>query len=240
VIKAEQLYLSLPRAIVSPEREEIKDECPPCPAEDVMAETELMAEQLLNDARLRAEKVIAEARVEAERIVDKARSEAGELEEKARQDGYEAGLQEGKEALAGERRKLDDEINAKRQSLVEERNLMLDRLEPDAVQLAVIMARGIVHTELLIAPEQINAIAKAVLSKAKGDGELLLKVSPQNYDAVKSFIDDELASDEQIKVGINNTQDPGCRLETPFGEIDASIEGQFQEIVRTLQEVSRK
>jgi len=205
-----------------------------------MAETELMAEQLLNEARLRAEKVIAEARMEAERIVDKARSEAGELEEKARKDGYEAGHQEGKEALAGERRKLADEINAKRQSLVEERNLMLDRLEPDVVQLAVIMARGIVHTELLIAPEQINAIAKAVLSKAKGDGELLLKVSPQNYDAVKSFIDDELASDEQIKVGINNTQDPGCRLETPFGEIDASIEGQFQEIVRTLQEVSRK
>lgn len=242
VIKADYLYLSPPRVIVSPKKDK-KDKDKNNghhQTEVIIAETELMDQQLLNEAREKAEKIISDAQMEAEMIIDNAQKKVCELEQRAQQEGYESGFLSGKNELAGERERLYAEINRQKESLIKERNVLIDQLEPEIIQLAVIIAKCIIHTELKIAPEQIKSIAKAVLDKAQGDGELILKVSSQDYDAISSLIEKDAALETQIKVEADNAQTMGCRLETPFGEIDASIDGQLQEVAYELLEVSKK
>lgn len=242
VIKADYLYLSPPRVIASRRKIEgisnngsIENE-----PEAVIAETELLVQQLLNEAREKAENIISGAQVEAEELINNANQKVCEMEQEAQKAGYEAGFQSGQEALAGEREQLKAEITRQQEAMVKERNILIKQLEPEIIQLAVMIARCVIHTELEIAPEQVKAIAEAVLAKAQGDRELVLKVSSRDYDLISSLIQEGMTSDARINVVVDNSQTMGCQMETPFGEIDASIEGQLQEVVCELLEVSRK
>lgn len=240
VIKADHLYLSPPRIIASRHDRGRKNDNGSCEPEAVIAETELMVQQLLNEAQEKAEKIISGAQVEAEKIVENANKTVLELEQKAKKKGYEAGFLSGQSALDGEREHLHAEITRQQEGLVKKRNLLLKQLEPEIIKLAVIIARCVIHTELKVAPEQVRAIAKAVLAKAQGDEELVLKVSSRDYDVISSLIQEDITNEARINVVVDNSQTMGCQMETPFGEIDASIEGQLQEVASDLLEASQK
>lgn len=246
VIKASCFSLSSPRVVRAwPERLMNKEEdedgefLDPTEARRIVAETEEMVQHLLDEARERAEKVLSEARLEAERILQEAREKSRALQEEAREKGYQEGLQAARESLREERSKLEEEIASIKESLETEKKRIIQELEPELLELATVIARRVLHAELTIAPDQIAAIARAVLERAQGTGETVLKVNSGDYDAISGLLAGEAQKGGAVRVEVDNSLPRGCLAETPFGIVDGTVEGQLQEVIGDLQEVSR-
>lgn len=246
VIKARCFSLSSPRVIRPwPEMSlnnmtgEPKDILDADEAQKIIAETEEMAQQLLYEAKERAEEFISKARMNAERIEQEAREKSRAIQEEAKKRGYEEGWQAGKDALAGERQKLQDEITRMREVLALERKRVIQQLEPELLELATVIARQILHTELTTTSDQIAAIARAAITRAQGAGEMILKINSADYDAISGLLAGDTQNVGRVRVEVDNSLHKGCLVETPFGTVDGTLEGQLQEVIDDLQEVSR-
>ncbi len=239
VIKADHLNMHPPRLIDFPSQkiqsktEVEKDN------KDIIAEIELKAQQLLNDARREAEVIVSQAKAEADKLIKDTQENINELKREAEKAGYEAGFQAGQAHWEEAQEQLRQEIARQKELLIEERNKMLKQLEPEIIQLAVTIARSVIHAELYLAPEQINSIARAVLDRAQGEGKQILKVSSEDYDEITSLLEEDTANRTKLEISCDTSLKRGCKVETPFGEVDGTIEGQLQEVIYDLQEVSR-
>lgn len=236
VIKADHLDIHPPRVINFTFR---KNQSKTEVEKDIIEETELKAQQLLNAARRKAEEIIAQAKAEADKLIKDTHQNINELQREAEKAGYEAGFQAGQAYWEEAWEQLRQEIASQKEILIEKRNKMLKQLEPEIIQLAVTIARSVIHAELCLAPEQINSIARAVLDRAQGEGKQILKVSSEDYDEITSLLGEDRANSTRLEITCDTSLKRGCRAETPFGEVDGTIEGQLQEVIYDLQEVSR-
>jgi len=240
VIKADHLNMRPPRVIDFPSptlqsNSEVENDND---NQDIVAETELKAQQLLDSARREAEEIIAQAKAEADKLLKDTQERINELKKEAEKAGYEAGFEAGQAQWEEAQEQLRQEIVRQKEVLIEERNKMLKQLEPDIIQLAVTIARSVIHAELYLAPEQINSIARAVLDRAQGEERQVLKVSSEDYEGITSFLEED-ATNGRLEIVCDNSVKRGCKAETQFGEVDGTIEGQLQEVIYDLQEVSR-
>lgn len=248
VIKATRLVVSFPRRInyqhnnISDRNLEQKfddinkeSDFDASGAEKIVAEAESRAEKLLREARLKAEEIIAAAREEANKIVEERLAEIERLKEEALKAGYEEGFVAGQKALNEERNEMQREMAAARAALEEERKNLIKEMEPELLQLAVYIAREIVHAELKLFPEQIRNLVRATLDRAKETGDVVLKVHPGDYEEIMNLLVE--AGEKKIRVEVDSTIRNGCIVETPYGVLDGTIDGQLKEITHELVEV---
>jgi flagellar assembly protein FliH len=207
--------------------------------EMAVAEARLIACQLLNDARQQAEAVIDDARKEAMQHLETARADARALREQARQDGYEDGRREGLLAVAGEREKFEAERSLQRKKMERERLKMIKELEPSLIQLAVQIARKIVHAELKLFPEQVSRIAESVLAQVREPGRIILKTSPADSKTAVSLPDGGEGGMRIERVVDDTLRHGDFIAKTSFGMIDGTIEGQLGVIEQRLMGVAR-
>ncbi len=207
--------------------------------EMIIAETRLITCQLLNDAKMQAEAVIAAAEEQAAQLLEMAAADAQAIEEQARQAGHEDGHREGLLGLTHEKEKFEGERTLYRKKMERERLKMIKELEPSLIQLAVQIARKVVHAELKQSPEQIFKIAESVLAQVKESGRIILKTSPADSkmevplpDGGEGGMRIEVVGDDALKRG-------DFIAKTSFGMIDGTIEGQLGEIEQRLMEVAR-
>ncbi len=252
VIKATNLVVTLPRLIEweqkcgekekrgpeleLPDPEAFNAEA----AEAIIAETEEMVHQLLNEARVQAEKIISDAKAEAQAILREAREKIDGLKKEAEKTGYEAGFAAGRQALAEEWEKFNAFKESERAALEEERRRLIQQAEPELIQLAVNIARQIIHAELKLAPDQIASIARATLAKALADGDVTLKVHSSDYEYIGDLLEKNGQNRAVVRVEIDNSiENGGCLAETPYGVVDGTVEGQLQAALSDLLEVSQ-
>jgi len=110
VIKADHLNMRPPRVIDFPSpriqnKSEIEKD-----HQDLVAETELKAQQLLDNARREAEEIIAQAKAEAAQLLKDTQENINELKQKAEKEGYEAGFQAGQAQWEEAQEQLRQEI----------------------------------------------------------------------------------------------------------------------------------
>lgn len=246
VIKATSLVVSLPRTISylnnipGRELEQDSGEGKKCgldaaDAREILAETEVMVSSLLNEARSKAETIISDARREADRLVEAGRAELERLKRESERAGYEEGFAAGQQALAGEREELLREVAAARAALDEERRNLIKEMEPKLLQLAIYIARQIVHAELNLSPGQIRNLVRATLDKALETGDVILKVHPGDYDEIVAMLEE--AGQRKVQVEVDNSIQRGCVAETPYGTVDGTVDGQLKEVAHELLEV---
>jgi len=139
--------------------------------------------------------------------------------------GVEAG---GKRAEAMLRRVAQtiEELSALKTSL-------LAQTERQTVQLALALARKIVHREISLDPELVAAMAHVALERLGDATPATIRLHPDDYTVVTR--DSERWSSRQVRL----LSDPsvtrgGCYVESEFGSIDASLERQFDELSRGL------
>ncbi|HAA90238.1 MAG: Flagellar assembly protein FliH [Thermoanaerobacterales bacterium 50_218] len=246
VIKATHLVLTFPRLIERSGRlqnylngESAEFGCGETDAEEIIAETEKMVEDLLDEARVKAEEIIAEARKKAETILAEARKEVEQIRDQAEKEGYRTGYQEAQKALAAERKKLQEEIETQRKALEEEYRHRMAQLEPEVVQLAISIARKVINAELSIAPEKIKGIVRMALERAGDSSEVTLKVRPEDYSYLLEFLQEE-KNGKKIKLEADAAlASKGCLMETDYGMVDATVEGQLEAVASELLEVEQ-
>jgi len=153
------------------------------------------------------------------------------LEREAFTKGYAqpAGLEAGgKRAEAMLRRVAQtiEELGGLRQTLIQE-------TEREMVQLALTLARRVVHREVTLDPELAAALAHVALERLGMNTPATIRLNPEDYTIVAQ--DPTRWGGQTVTV----VPDPaisrgGCLVESAFGSVDATIERQFDELSRAL------
>jgi len=232
--------------------------------EAMVAEAKAEAEKIVKDAEAaafeevrrkanQAQKAKQEAEEEAARIVAEAEKRVAELEstarerveaaeaaaaKKGRDEGREAGYSEGKaeaERLVGRLHVILDRAMDKRAEILQE-------TETQVVELVLLVAKKVVK---VISENQKSVVVQNIsqaLRKLKTKSDVIIRVNLADLELstehVKDFV--QLAENaKKITVVEDTTVDKGgCVIETDFGEIDARIASQLNELEEKILEVA--
>jgi flagellar assembly protein FliH len=155
------------------------------------------------------------------------------LEREAFAKGYAQGERAGIEAGGKRAEAMLRRVAQTLTDLASLRETLIQQTERQMVQLAITIARRIVHREVSLDPELIAAMAHVALRKLGTSSPATIKLNPEDYTVVAH--EGERWGGGQVTV----VPDPsvargGCLVESEFGRIDASIERQLEEMSRAL------
>lgn len=184
------------------------------------------------EARSDAQTIKERALAEAEEIRRKAELEAEEIKRQAYELGYKEGQNEGAQKLSEIVAKVSQRLNQTEAQLV-----------PQLTKLTVTIARKVLGRELEFAPEGVVDIVKQAISeKARQRRELMLRVNPDDLQAIRERKADLLEVLSRCKeIGIREDPDVaryGVIIETDAGIIDAQLDTQlevFENLLKTAR-----
>ncbi|MDQ2899180.1 MAG: FliH/SctL family protein [Acidobacteriota bacterium] len=119
------------------------------------------------------------------------------------------------------------------QSLADLRPRLRRDAESDVVQLAIAIARRILHRELTVDPAAMQALVQVALEKLARQEIYKVRVHSSHEDAIRSCLGK--LTQRTIEVLGDTTRELGSLVfETNRGKLDASVETQLEEIERGL------
>jgi len=157
-------------------------------------------------------------------------------------DAYEKGFKAGEEAgyAFGEQKvKL---VLERMKGLLEElsgfREKMRDKLEPEVVDLAFEIAGKVLHAEVRTNKDVVVNIAREALKSVGNWREITISVNPVDYDYIMKKGKDLVGMNRTVSFESDESIQPGgCIIQEEYGEIDARIDEQVNEI---YDEVTKK
>jgi len=152
-------------------------------------------------------------------------------ESQGRAQGHQEGLAEARriyeEQLARERAGLAAALA----QFTRDRAAYFQRIEAEVIQLALSIARKILHREAQMDPLLLAGIVRVALEKIDGATGIVLRVHPQNAADWRRYLATHLAPSDMPEI----VEDPGqpadrCTLETVMGTAVVGLEVQLKEI----------
>lgn len=199
--------------------------------EETEEEKQLRLEKELEDYR---QKRLEDAHEEANQIIQSAEEEAKRLLEKykeqAEEEGFEVGLQKGKEEYS----LLIQEAHDIKNQWIEERKNLLREAESEIVQLILTSVEKIIHKKCHEDSQVIESLVKEGLRRIIKTENLVLRVSSEDYEKVmelKPMIEAMADKVERIDIKSDSNLPIGsCHIDGDFGEVDTSVQVQFEEL----------
>lgn len=165
---------------------------------------------------------------------DASRPSARALEQREKQ-GFERGLQEGEtRAKKAFEQSLTNIRNSVARTLEEfkvERSSYFNRIEPEVVQLALGIARKILHREAQMDPLLLTGMVHVALEKMDQGTRVRLHAHPDEIHFWNRHFSESstLPSSPEI-IGDSSLNHGECTLETEIGQTQISLETQLKEI----------
>jgi len=152
-------------------------------------------------------------------------------EARARKDGRDEGLAQGlaefEKRLAGEKQALVQTVR----EFARERDTYFQRVEAEAVGLAVAIAGKILHREAQVDPLLLAGVVRVGLDKVAAGTSVRLRVHPSQVQAWKEFFSQQHDLRSLPELMGDPALGPGrCLLETELGSTDLTLETQLKEI----------
>ncbi len=222
-------------------------------AERIIKEAEQVAFDEVRRKSDQAKKVRQEAEDHRRAIIEAARQEAARIEQEARdrvaalqKETWTKGFDEGREAgfKAGEAevKRLVERLHVVLASAIEKRNQIIEESESQLVNLVLQISQKVIK---VLSENQKNVVINNViqsLRKLKSRGDVVIRVNIADLDLATQHTQDFLKMVENVKsvtILEDSTVDKGgCVIETDFGEIDARIASQLQEIEERILELA--
>jgi len=153
-----------------------------------------------------------------------------------RRAGRAEGLAEGREAVGAELRSARAALAAAAEQLVEERRRLLEHVGDGALELALAVARKVVHAELGASAQAAARVVEAALARAGEAAVVRVRVSPSDVERIEQAGSDGvgrglLVADPAVTPG-------GCVVETDCGCVDATVEAQWEALRAALAEAA--
>lgn len=150
-----------------------------------------------------------------------------------RREATEAGRRQGDQEARAELLPVMERLNASIAEIAAMRSDLRRRAERDVVQLALLIARRVLHRQLNVDDNALTAIARVAFERLTRAESYIVTVHPRFAAAVASALPASQASRVQIK------PDPECQpgtltIRSTEGVIDASVDAQLDEISRGL------
>ncbi|MFH1147172.1 MAG: FliH/SctL family protein [Pseudomonadota bacterium] len=181
------------------------------------------------------------AMLESGVILQKAKEKAAFIEQKAYEKGYAQGEKDGFEfgkqkfAMALQNlTRIIGEIDSSKAALYE-------KSEEEMIGLVLVVARKVIQYEASLSPEVIRKALRTAMNHVMEGSKVVIRVHPYDF----RFIDDikndflkevsrlqhaEIIEDMSIRQG-------GCLVETEFGDIDATVDGQIAVIEDAVEAI---
>lgn len=158
------------------------------------------------------------------------------------QEGYDLGLVEGKQAAEKQYDHLIDKVNELVHMATNDYHLTLEQSEQMIVELAMKTAEKIIRKKLLDDPTLFLNIVITAIQEIKDQSVIAIYLHPNNYEAImkqKNELTHALDGDTKLSVFVDQKMTENeCMITHPFGQIDAGIDTQLQQIYNALQQIS--
>ncbi|MFO7543130.1 MAG: flagellar assembly protein FliH [Thiobacillus sp.] len=160
-----------------------------------------------------------------------AETELARLREAARAEGFA----EGRAAAQAEQ----DKAGARMRQLVESYAATLDnldfRLADMVLELSLDVARQVVAGELAVHPERILDVVNLALKQmAETSQDARLLLNPEDAVLVRPHLDQVLDKNRLRIVEDTRMVRGGCLIETPHGDLDATLPARWRQVVQVL------
>lgn len=174
---------------------------------------------------------LAASASEVASTVDSSGTELARLHELARAEGYAEGLAAG-QAKA-------EQASGQLKQLAESFGNALDNLDfhiADMVlELALDVARQVVAGELAVRPQHIlDVINLALKQMAESSRDARLLLNPEDAALVRPHLDQVLDKNRLRIVEDIRIVRGGCQIETPQGDLDATLAARWRQVVQVL------
>ncbi|MFP4362316.1 MAG: flagellar assembly protein FliH [Spirochaetia bacterium] len=199
------------------------------------------AQKVKQQAEDEANRIRLEAEAEAEQMKQKAQARVQEIEKEAHEKGFSQGREEGFEAGKGEAERLVERVHVVLSKAIEKRNEIIEQSETQLINLVLLIAKKVIK---VISENQKNVVINNViqaLRKLKSRGDVVIRVNLADVDLTNEHMQDFMRMVEDVK-SITILEDSsvdrgGCIIETDFGQIDARISSQLNEIEEKIIEL---
>ena len=154
----------------------------------------------------------------------------------SKQNAFQEGMRQGR----GEAAVAVNECNEKLAKTLAELGTFKRKLRADAerevVKLSLAIARRILNRELATDPDALQGIVHAALGKLQARDIWQVRIGPHGSDTLNAVLE-RAGLGGTVKVKIDPALHPGdLIIETPAGELDASVNTQLHEIERGFTE----
>jgi flagellar assembly protein FliH len=165
-------------------------------------------------------------------LLDKIRALEGELAESKRA-AFDAGCSQGEQKARSAVTPVIERLNSSIAETIGMRPELRRRAEKDAVDLALQIARRVLHRELSVDPNALNALARVVFDRLARAESWQLTVHPQFAEAIRGSL--PAAGLSKVRVEADPSCAPGTLIaRCADGVIDASVDSQLSEISQGL------
>ena len=163
-------------------------------------------------------------------------SQAAEERDRRRQaELFEQGRQAAQKQLSSELtavvQKERERVARALEEFAQERHNYYRRVEGEVVQLALAIARKILHREAQIDPQVLPAIVRVTLESLDAGTQVNLRVHPQDAPDWRHFFACQMGEMPSPEVHEDAAMERGeCRIETSVGATDLGLASQLKEI----------
>lgn len=196
-------------------------------AESIIEQAEEEAHRIIEEAKIRSQEEIEEDRRAAEKEIEELKKAE---KEKAYEKGYDLGVADAEKV----KKEAQDVLKAAH----EEKERLIESAEPQIIKLITDISEKLLSKAVLFNPDLIIVLIKAGLAETTLTGNIFIHVSKDDYEYVtenREQLDSILetgAKLEIIKDVSLTTAD--CIIETPFGNIDSSLDQQLKLLKESL------
>ena len=155
-------------------------------------------------------------------------------------DSFNAGLKEGKELAERGLVNVFRALRSSSETIHHLREKILRESEDELINLAMLVARKVIIREITQDRSIIAAVVQNALAGLSAREEITVRINPDDYLLITSGRD-ELLSKELLNERLLLKPDPTvttgfCLVDTTMGTVDASLDGQMDQIYRSLLE----
>jgi flagellar assembly protein FliH len=153
-------------------------------------------------------------------------------------DAFAKGFAQGERAGAEAARERGEAMLRRLTQTIDElmalRTQMIHQTERQMVQLALAVARRVVHREVSLDQDLLVAMARVALERLGESARVTVRFHPEEFEAISARRANDWAGASVSVVADPRVGRGGCRVESEFGTLDAGVDAQLQELARAL------
>lgn len=153
--------------------------------------------------------------------------------EEIRRAAFEEGRRQGERQARSEMEPIMERLTASLGEIVDLRPDLRRRAERDVINLAMLIAKRVLHREITVDQESLTAIARVAFERLARAESWRVTLHPRFAEAIRAAMPPNLSSRMHIEA------DPACApgtliIRSSEGTVDASVDVQLEEISRGL------